>query len=72
MNADGSGITRLTSDPAVDAMPAWLPDGSGLLFRSSRGGSWGIWIMNADGSGQRKIIDAPAGNDWGRARFDVR
>jgi len=25
MNADGSGQTRLTNNPAEDAMPAWSP-----------------------------------------------
>jgi TolB protein len=25
MNADGSGLTRLTDDPAYDAFPAWRP-----------------------------------------------
>jgi TolB protein len=72
MNTDGSGKTQLTTDPGVDAMPAWLPDGRGLVFRSSRDGAWGIWIMNADGSNPRKIINAPAANDWGRDRLDVR
>jgi Tol biopolymer transport system component len=25
MNADGSGLTKLTDDPAYDACPAWRP-----------------------------------------------
>ena len=55
MNSDGSGQIRLTDDPGIDAMPAWLPDGSGIVFRSTRGGVWAIWIMNPDGSKPRKI-----------------
>ncbi len=72
INVDGSGNTRLTEDPGIDAMPAWLPDGSGIVFRSSRGGAWGIWVMNADGSNPTMVVDSFAGNDWGRARLDVR
>ena len=72
VNVDGSGNTRITNDPGIDAVPAWLPDGSGIVFRSSRGGSWGIWVMDPDGSNPVRVVDSFAGNDWGRARLDVR
>lgn len=72
VNVDGSGNTRITSDPGIDAVPVWLPDGSGIAFRSSRGGSWGIWVMDPDGSNPVRIVESFAGNDWGRARLDVR
>ena len=36
MNADGSNIRRLTSDPATDNAPRWSPDGKSLLFVSNR------------------------------------
>jgi dipeptidyl aminopeptidase/acylaminoacyl peptidase len=32
MNADGTGLTRLTNDPAADFDPAWSSDGSRLAF----------------------------------------
>ena len=32
MNADGSGQTRLTTNPAIDTSPAWSPDGTKILF----------------------------------------
>lgn len=72
VNADGSGNTQLTTDPNIDAMPVWLPDSSGIVFRSARGGSWGIWAMDADGGNPVKLADSSAGNDWGRARLDVK
>lgn len=28
MNADGSGLTNLTNNPAMDAAPSWSPDGT--------------------------------------------
>jgi Tol biopolymer transport system component len=33
----------------VDETPAWMPDGR-LLFQSTRGGRYDVYIMDADGS----------------------
>ena len=55
MNADGSGQTRLTNDPASDLGPAWSPDGTQIAFASDRDGNSEIYVMNADGSGQKRL-----------------
>jgi len=46
MNADGTGTTRLTSDPAADRFPAWSPDGDRISW--TRGGD--VMVMDADGT----------------------
>jgi Tol biopolymer transport system component len=51
MSADGSAITRLTNNAALDLEPAWSPDGQRIAFRSDRDGNFEIYVMNADGSG---------------------
>jgi hypothetical protein len=66
MNADGSGVTRLTSDLAADFDPAWSPDGKQIAFRSQRDGNDEIYVMQADGSQQRNITQDPSG-DWSPA-----
>jgi TolB protein len=74
MNADGTGEVRLTDMPATaiadqlikgqtprswnNAAPAWSPDGSQIGFVTDRNGPWQIWVMNADGSGQRPLLPA--------------
>jgi dipeptidyl aminopeptidase/acylaminoacyl peptidase len=63
MNADGSGQTRLTDNPASDHAPAWSPDGSKIAFRSYRDENAEIYVMNADGSGQIRLTDNPAIDD---------
>ena len=60
MNADGSGVTRLTEANALDQMPAWSPDGKKIAFLSSRDGNPEIYVMNSDGSMQTRLTNHPA------------
>jgi Tol biopolymer transport system component len=69
-NPDGTGVTRLSSEPG-DTEPAWSPDGSKIAFVRFREGSGGIYVMDADGTGVRRITDggpyvdgADAGPAW--------
>jgi Tol biopolymer transport system component len=56
MNADGSAQTPLTSAGTIEASaPAWSPDGRKIAFLSKRNGGDSVFVMNADGSGQKKI-----------------
>jgi uncharacterized repeat protein (TIGR01451 family) len=55
INADGSGLRRLTDNPAFDGYPTWSPDGARLAFSSTRTGGYRIHVMNADGSGVGQV-----------------
>ena len=55
VNADGSGVTRLTQSSAIDTEPNFSPDGELLLFTSDRGGSPQIYGMAAKGGEARRL-----------------
>ena len=63
MRADGSHLRDLTRNLAQDGQPAWSPDGSKIAFVSTRDGNAEIYVMRADGSGQRRLTRTPAAND---------
>jgi TolB protein len=70
VNADGSGLTRLTNTPALpdgapsldgvagnSVSPAWSPDGNYIAFLTDRSGKWEIWRSNASGGSQAPMFD---------------
>jgi Tol biopolymer transport system component len=72
MNADGTGHTNLTNNPADDgdliytpvSYHTWSPDGSRIAFVSYRNGNSEIYVMNADGSGQTDLTNNTATDGW--------
>jgi hypothetical protein len=62
MNANGTGVTRLTNNSVDDTMPSWSPDGSKIVFDSMRDGNSEIYVMNADGTNQTRLTYDPAGD----------
>jgi Tol biopolymer transport system component len=62
MNANGTGVTRLTNNSVNDGMPSWSPDGSKIVFDSERDGNSEIYVMNADGSNPTRLTNNPAGD----------
>jgi dipeptidyl aminopeptidase/acylaminoacyl peptidase len=51
----GGEPRRLTSSPAHDRTPRWSPDGTWILFESTRTGSNQIWAIHPDGTGERQV-----------------
>ena len=58
VNSDGTAEQRLTSTvrPAFEGEPDWSPDGTRLAYVC---GNYGLCVMNADGSAQTQIVQAP-------------
>jgi len=60
INADGTGIRRLTANDEEERAPAWSPDGTRIVFSCRIGGGsadFEICVMNADGSGLVQLTD---------------
>jgi TolB protein len=49
------GIAQLTDHPGTDAYPDWSPDGKTIAFVSDRDGLPHIYLMNWDGTNQRRL-----------------
>ncbi len=50
---------RLTQHPASDSAPRWAPDGLGLYFLSSRGGSSQVWYLALSGGEPQQVTTLP-------------
>lgn len=77
MNADGSNPRQLTTGasrvecsrgctlPLIN--PSWSPDGTQIVYGADRDGDLELYVMNADGSGQKRLTDSPGTDvdpDW--------
>jgi dipeptidyl aminopeptidase/acylaminoacyl peptidase len=60
VRTDGTRLTRLTHFPGWEESPSWSPDVRKIAFTrypvgSTDGGQASVWVMNADGSGERRL-----------------
>jgi len=54
-SSGGATPQRLTNTPGINVGGSYSPDGSKIVFESDRSGSQQVYVMNADGSDQRRI-----------------
>lgn len=62
MNADGSGVTRLTESPGYDGGPFFTPDGTRIVWRrfEENGEVAEVYTMRTDGTDVRKLTNMGA------------
>ena len=64
MRRSAADLTRLTVDPASELWPALSPDGSEVVFVSTRDGDADVYVLRVDDPGSiRQLTDEP-GNDF--------
>ena len=61
----GSGLHRLTTSRALEASPVWSPTGRQILYTSDLAGTPQIYVMDAEGTGSRRVTLAGNWNDEG-------
>ncbi|MEO5928390.1 MAG: hypothetical protein ABIR47_00525, partial [Candidatus Kapaibacterium sp.] len=61
INADGTGLARLTADSANNRYPLWSPDGKRISFTTHATGIPNLQIINADGSDRHFLTDVAGG-----------
>ncbi|MGH9456413.1 MAG: prolyl oligopeptidase family serine peptidase [Thermoanaerobaculia bacterium] len=59
VRADGTGLRRMTADPAGDSSPQWSPDSKTIYFLSSRSGSSQVWKIAAGGGEAHQVTSLP-------------
>jgi len=71
IGVDGSGLVRLTNDPAFDDSPAISPDGKRIAFLTARHDpnpqfpnlKYEIYVVDVDGSNLRRLTHTEAAED---------
>ena len=57
-NGHGSNPRRITQDSEAENYPSWSPDGDFLIYQRDLDGA-AIYIIRADGTGQRRLSPTP-------------
>lgn len=72
MAPDGTAARQVSSDPANDANPTFLPGGAGIAFVSERADGDALWSVATNGGNEQRVCDLPAGADGVRVSPDGR
>ena len=69
VTSNGTGRLDLSNHPANDAFPAESPRGGRIAFVSDRDGYDAIYVMNDDGSDQRRLTDRITHEEHGNCQL---
>jgi len=58
VNVDNGALKQLTDNINSSFSAAWSPDGSAIVFLSDRRGATDLYLMTANGDGERSLLVA--------------
>jgi TolB protein len=64
MDADGTNVHDLTPSAQAGVGADWSPDGTKIVFPSTRGGNDEVYLMDANGTNVTRVTDHPASDVW--------
>lgn len=66
LDLDSGKMTRITQGEGNNEEPAWSPNGRVIAFASTRPGGSGLYLANADGTGEARLVyrGAVTSPDW--------
>jgi TolB protein len=66
LDPTSDAVRRLTDVPKDDAAaaPDWSSDGARIVYERRRKGRFEIWVMNADGTGQKRLTGKDGFDDF--------
>lgn len=65
MNADGSGVTRVTAIGGIDVPIGWSADGTKIYLETTRTENYEVFSINADGTAPTNLTNFPGAIDVG-------
>jgi Tol biopolymer transport system component len=68
VNADGSGVVKVTSERFAEFDPSWAPDGTRVAYRHQTDVDWDsteIYVIGIDGTDAHDISHNDGPPDWG-------
>jgi Tol biopolymer transport system component len=69
IRTDGSSLRQLTTEQEADVavgVPVWSPVSNDIAFILTRVGQTSQWLINADGSGRRRLVEQGIWACWSR------
>jgi TolB protein len=71
VDADGKNAVQLTTDPATDNVPSWLPEGDRIAFLSDRNGpDMQLWSTTLVGGRDQLLTDLGPGVEFAKVSPD--
>jgi Tol biopolymer transport system component len=64
MDIDGKNASQLTTNPATEWAPSWLPDSQQIAYQSNRQGNPTLWASSIQSGREKLLVDTQQDMGW--------